>query len=287
MEHSFDIELAKEIGIIPAILLKHLYFWVKKNRANERHIHAGKAWTYNSKKAFSVIFPYLTERQIQYALDMLKKMKLIDTGHFSQDKWDKTLWYTITTEGENKFVSIDRTKLSDHDRTKLSNDARDIGTININTDINTDIRNKEEMYKEDETPESTKKMVIYPATPEEVILAAAERSYMMSIVEATNFLAAYAAAGWTFKDGRKIIKWEVLLDRWKLYQNSDQRRDASAEWNERRAGRDPYLLARYEYYTDDQGRKWRRTFGDESAEWEFIPEYFIGDDSEKYQKSVM
>ena len=143
------------------------------------------------------------------------------------------------------------------------------------------------MYKEDETPEPTKKMVIYPATPEEVILAAAERSYMMSIVEATNFLAAYAAAGWTFKDGRKIIKWEVLLDRWKLYQNSDQRRDASAEWNERRAGRDPYLLARYEYYTDDQGRKWRRTFGDESAEWEFIPEYFIGDDSEKYQKSVM
>ncbi len=127
----------------------------------------------------------------------------------------------------------------------------------------------------------------YPATPEEVILAAAERSYMMSIVEATNFLAAYAAAGWTFKDGRKIIKWEVLLDRWKLSQNSDQRRDASAEWNERHAGRDPYLLARYEYYTDDQGRKWRRTFGDESAEWEFIPEYFIGDDSEKYQKSVM
>lgn len=105
MEHSFDIELAKEIGIIPAILLKQLYFLVEKNRANEKNIHDGKAWTYNSKKAFSVIFQYLTERQIQYALDKLKKMKLIDTGHFSQDKRDRTLWYTITTEGERKLMS--------------------------------------------------------------------------------------------------------------------------------------------------------------------------------------
>lgn len=287
MEHSFNTDLAKEIGIVPTILLKHIYFWVEKNRANGKNIHDGKAWTYNSIKAFEIIFSYLTVKQIRYALEKLKDCDLIETATLSEDTRDRTLWYTVTEKGEAKIIGSAFSKIGKTDLPNSENLARDYGTFNINTDINTDIRNKEEMYKEDETPEPTKKMVIYPATPEEVILAAAERSYMMSIVEATNFLAAYAAAGWTFKDGRKIIKWEVLLDRWKLYQNSDQRRDASAEWNERRAGRDPYLLARYEYYTDDQGRKWRRTFGDESAEWEFIPEYFIGDDSEKYQKSVM
>lgn len=31
MEHSFDIEIAAEYGIECAILLKHLYFWIKKN----------------------------------------------------------------------------------------------------------------------------------------------------------------------------------------------------------------------------------------------------------------
>ena len=31
MEHSFDINIAKEYGITEAILLKNIYFWVKKN----------------------------------------------------------------------------------------------------------------------------------------------------------------------------------------------------------------------------------------------------------------
>ncbi|UKI34086.1 MAG: hypothetical protein L6W00_12205 [Lentisphaeria bacterium] len=30
MEHSFNTDLAKEIGIVPTILLKHIYFWVEK-----------------------------------------------------------------------------------------------------------------------------------------------------------------------------------------------------------------------------------------------------------------
>ena len=31
MEHSFDINIAKEYGIEEAIFIKHFYFWVKKN----------------------------------------------------------------------------------------------------------------------------------------------------------------------------------------------------------------------------------------------------------------
>ena len=287
MEHSFNIDLAKEIGIVPTILLKHIYFWVEKNRANGKNIHDGKAWTYNSIKAFEIIFSYLTVKQIRYALEKLKDCDLIETATLSEDTRDRTLWYTVTEKGEAKIIGSAFSKIGKTDLPNSENLARDYGTFNINTDINTDIRNKEEMYKEERAPESTEKTVNYPATPEEVILAAAERSYMMSIVEATNFLATYAAADWTFKDGRTIIKWEVLLDKWKSHQNADQRRDAAEEWQERRAGRDPYKLTRYEYYTDGQGRKWRRPFGDESADWTFVPEYFIGDDGEFYPKSVM
>ena len=34
MQHSFNVELAKEYGILEAILLNHLWFWIKKNKAN-------------------------------------------------------------------------------------------------------------------------------------------------------------------------------------------------------------------------------------------------------------
>ena len=40
MEHSFDIDIAKEYGIECAIILKHLYFWIEKNKACDRHFHA-------------------------------------------------------------------------------------------------------------------------------------------------------------------------------------------------------------------------------------------------------
>ncbi len=99
MEHSFDVEIAKEYGVHSAILLKNLYFWIQKNAANGRHYHDGTYWTYNSRKAFSQLFPYLTARQVQYAIDKLIEDGLVRTGNFSKDAFDQTMWYAITEKG--------------------------------------------------------------------------------------------------------------------------------------------------------------------------------------------
>ena len=34
MQHSFNIELAKEYGILEAIIINNLFFWIEKNKAN-------------------------------------------------------------------------------------------------------------------------------------------------------------------------------------------------------------------------------------------------------------
>ena len=99
MEHSFDVAIAKEYGVHSAILLKNLYFWIQKNAANGRHFHDGTYWTYNSRKAFSNLFPYLTARQIGYAIDKLIEDGLVRTGNFSTDILDQTIWYAITEKG--------------------------------------------------------------------------------------------------------------------------------------------------------------------------------------------
>ena len=78
MEHSFNVEVAKEVGITSAVILNNLYWWIEKNKANEKHFYNGSYWTYNSRKAFAKQFPYLSERQIEYALN-----KLIDEGSYS------------------------------------------------------------------------------------------------------------------------------------------------------------------------------------------------------------
>ena len=104
MEHSFDVEVAKEVGANAAIIYKNIQFWCLKNKVNEVHFHDGYYWTYNSKKAFSELFPYMTERQVDYALNKLIEAKYIIKGNYNKSPYDKTLWYA-------DICSFDNTKL--------------------------------------------------------------------------------------------------------------------------------------------------------------------------------
>lgn len=99
MEHSFNVYVAKQYGIQCAVLLNNLYYWIEKNKANNKHFHNDMYWTYNSKKAFTELFPYMTERQIDYALKKLVDEGIIITDNFNQDGRDRTLWYSITNKG--------------------------------------------------------------------------------------------------------------------------------------------------------------------------------------------
>ena len=99
MDHSFNIQVAKEVGIAPAVILNNLYWWIEKNKANNTHFHDGQYWTYNSRKAFTKQFPYLSERQIEYALNKLIDKGYVITGNYNETAYDRKLWYSITEEG--------------------------------------------------------------------------------------------------------------------------------------------------------------------------------------------
>lgn len=99
MEHSFDIAVAEKFGVHSAILFKHIYFWVTKNKANEKNFYDGNYWTYCSNKAFTELFPYFTSRQIDYALQKLIDEEVIITGNYNKNPYDRTLWYALTEKG--------------------------------------------------------------------------------------------------------------------------------------------------------------------------------------------
>ena len=99
MEHSFDIEIAKEYGVNCAVILNNLYFWIQKNEANGDHYHDGLYWTFNSVKAFNDLFPYLSEKQIRSALSKLEDDGIIKTGNYNKVAYDRIKWYAITQKG--------------------------------------------------------------------------------------------------------------------------------------------------------------------------------------------
>lgn len=99
--HQFDINIAKIYGVNCAVILQNLWFWIRKNEANEKNYHDGYYWTYNSTKAFKDLFPYLSQKQIETALKRLRDDGVIITGNYNAIKYDRTLWYAITEKGKS------------------------------------------------------------------------------------------------------------------------------------------------------------------------------------------
>ena len=143
MQHSFDVEIAEKYGVSEAILLQHLWFWIEKNKANEKNFYDGAYWTYNSTRAFVKLFPYMTQRQIQNALKKLKDKGIIKTGNYNKSAYDRTLWYAFTELGNS---IMQKCKM---ETTDLSNGLHEnVEPIpDINTNINSD-KNANNIYSE-------------------------------------------------------------------------------------------------------------------------------------------
>ena len=156
MNHSFNVAVAAEYGILEAVLFENISYWVEKNKANDVHFHDGYYWTYNSAKAFSEMFPYVSSRTISRALHHLCDEELLIIGDYNENPYDKTLWYTLTPKGQGiRQDGIGSKTDCQMDRTDCQTDKTNCQTEvskmtnrsvkngepipDINTNINTDI----------------------------------------------------------------------------------------------------------------------------------------------------
>lgn len=99
--HYFNTYVAELYGVNCAVILQNLWHWIRKNEANGTNFYDGRYWTYNSTKAFTELFPYLTQRQIEIALKKLRDEDIIIVGNYGENKYIRTLWYAITDKGES------------------------------------------------------------------------------------------------------------------------------------------------------------------------------------------
>lgn len=95
MKYTFDPVIAKRYGVEGAIIIENLYFWIMKNKANDKNYFDGDYWTYNSVKAFEELFPFWTKRQIERILKNLEKEGAIKTGNYNKSPYDRTKWYAL------------------------------------------------------------------------------------------------------------------------------------------------------------------------------------------------
>ena len=102
MEHHFDTEDAAKHGVIGAVILYNIRYWVQHNKAYRANIRDGRVWTFNSVKAYAKLFPYLTSDQVRRALEKLESAGAIITDSYNKRSGDRTKWYSIPgEEGED------------------------------------------------------------------------------------------------------------------------------------------------------------------------------------------
>ena len=51
----------------------------------------------------TALFPYLSEKQVRYALDALRKADMVITGNYNKSSYDRTLWYTVSDSCAKKY----------------------------------------------------------------------------------------------------------------------------------------------------------------------------------------
>ena len=100
-----NTQLAVEIGLNEAIVLRQVYYWIEHYEAENKNFRDGKYWVYNSIKQWrSDNFPFMSEKTIERAFGSLKKKGLILVGDYSTDRMKRPNWYTINDEAFDNLI---------------------------------------------------------------------------------------------------------------------------------------------------------------------------------------
>lgn len=106
----FDSDIAVRVGVREAIFLEAIRYWTEKNKANGKHFHDGRWWTYNSLEAWSKLYPFFSKDQVRTILQNLTKQGLILVGNYNSRAMDRTAWYALSDSAvamfENSHVDV-------------------------------------------------------------------------------------------------------------------------------------------------------------------------------------
>ena len=202
--HFFDIKVAELYGVNCAVILENIYYWIEHNKANGTNFHDGRFWTFNSTKAFKELFPYLSKKQIETALNKLRDAGILVTGNYNQLKYDRTLWYAITEKGYSILLrgEMEMTAVENGNDTEVT----PIPNINTNT----------------KPPKNTD--IFIPPTLEEIEDYCRLRG---NKVDAKKFYDYFTAGNWTDAKGNKVKNWKQKLITWEAYSNETTRGNTS------------------------------------------------------------
>ena len=219
--HYFDVDVAQRCGVNAAILLSDIQYWCERSKGDPAHLRDGRVWMWSSVRDFRERHPYLTARQIRYALEQLTAAEVVITAQYSDRALDRTIWYSPVdlTPVANAFDNSGKC-IGQQCQMQMTPVANAFDKSGVPTTIH--YRNTLE-----NTLETNRDNVggnRYVSPPNVVVRGEEEsithptidqvREYARAAglrVDAEAFVRANDAAGWKDTQGRPIRNWKLWL----------------------------------------------------------------------------
>ena len=103
---SFDKDVANDVGVSAAIVLRYLSDWIYFNEKRGQNFYDGKYWTSITINAMCDEFSFFSRRTIINALDKLKSEGYLEVGNFNNNPQNRTNWYTLTDKAIGQIRTI-------------------------------------------------------------------------------------------------------------------------------------------------------------------------------------
>ena len=96
-DYSFNVDVAKLVGVEGAVIVHSIMFWITKNKHNSTMFKDGRYWTFISKSAMIKSFPFLSAHQINRRVtSLVQSGYVIASSKYSGD--GKTYWYSLSKD---------------------------------------------------------------------------------------------------------------------------------------------------------------------------------------------
>lgn len=104
---NFSEQLATDLQELDVpIFIENLAYWIRKNSANEKHLHENRYWSYNSYSAFAKLYTFWSEQTIRRIIKRAVTFGLLVIGKFNKKKYDNTNWYTLTDKALSYYPAL-------------------------------------------------------------------------------------------------------------------------------------------------------------------------------------
>ena len=100
MHQPLNVELASRIGIRTTLVASYLWNLYDSRYPKDSDVFNGRRWVRMGQRTLTLRLPYLTRHTARFELRRLRSLGIIRAQVLSDNRFDRTNWYTFTRYGD-------------------------------------------------------------------------------------------------------------------------------------------------------------------------------------------